>query len=278
MRQKSDIRIILDSKELSELKSDLKHLIKIILLELRTEVRAYKDIMFLYALARAIVQVESIFQLWELKHISDCLILYRTQVERLLNLYYLIDTNSIKEFEDWSFIQNFDMRNKAKSDQEQNQYLDKTFWNESPQRIKRYEKLKSRKIKWKRPNSSTLEETAKKHNIYFLYKYGYKYASGFVHPLSSDGEEEFELVTGIKAKGKPELDTTPILFNSIIVLLAVIRLFVNESSFECHVSVSQTLRGVENYLHEKNADYKNYLKNIEDLILDDNKIFKKYAT
>ena len=82
--ERSDNRIKHTSEEYKNLAFDLKKIIKIILLQLRTQVREKKGIMFMYSLARGIVQTESIIDLWTKKHYSDCMVLYRTQVERLL--------------------------------------------------------------------------------------------------------------------------------------------------------------------------------------------------
>lgn len=272
--EKSDIRIKHSFDEYSEMISSLRRLIKIILLELRTEVSELKDIMFLYALARASTQIESILKLWNLKHYSDCLILYRTQVERLLTYHHLIDTNTIKEFEDWSFIQNYENRNKVKSDREHNPYLVKEFWTESRKRIERYQRLKSQDISWKRPNPITLEEIAKKHDVEFFFKYGYKYASGFVHPLSSDGEDEFGIVTGIIPKYKKDYDTTPILNNSIVVLILIVELALNESSFAWNEYVFKVLTDCKDYIRDGKQDYKETMKIVEYMFNTNFKIYK----
>ena len=272
--EKSDKRIKHTGEEYLELVSILQRLIRIILLEIRKEVRELKDILFLYSLARACVQIDSIFRLWQLEHYSDCLILYRTQVERLLTLHYLVDTNTIKEFDDYSFIENYENRNKAKSDTEHNKLLTKEFWAESRKRIEKYQRLKKEKVSWQRPNSSQLEDIAKKHDLLFLYKYGYRYASGFVHPLSSDGETEFELVTGVTPKDKKVYDTTPIINNSVVVLIFIIELALNETNFEWNEYVSKILSSSKDFIENKTLDYKENMKIVEYMIKNNYKIYK----
>ena len=276
--KKSDTRINHSTEDYFEIISVLRRLIKIILLELRTEVSDLKDIMFLYALARASTQIDSILQLWKLKHYSDCLIIYRTQVERLLTYHYLLDTNTIKDFDDWSLIQNFENRNRAKSDKAQSPYLTKKFWAESRIRIERYQRLKAQETTWKRPDSNTLEEIARKHDLEFFFKYGYKYASGFVHPLSSDGEHEFGLVTGIDPRSAEEYDTTPILNNSLIVFILIIELALNESSFEWNEYVFKVITDCTDYIKDRTGDYKETMKVVEYMVNTNFKIYKKYAT
>jgi hypothetical protein len=270
--EKSDTRIKHTKEEYLDLVSVLQRLIRIVILEIREEVRELTDILFLYSLARACVQIDSIFRLWDLEHYSDSLILYRTQVERLLTLHYLVDTKTIKEFDDWSFIENYENRNNAKSDQEHNQFLTKEFWTESRERIEKYQRLKKEKVSWKRPDSSQLEDIARKHNLLFLYKYGYRYASGFVHPLSSDGEAEFELVTGIKAKNKKENDTTPIINNSVVVLIFIIDLALNETNFEWNEYVFKILSSSKDFIENKSLDYKENMKIVEYMIENNYKI------
>jgi len=272
--EKSDKRIKHTGEEYLELVSILQRLIRIILLEIRKEVRELKDILFLYSLARACVQIDSIFRLWQLEHYSDCLILYRTQVERLLTLHYLVDTNTIKEFDDYSFIENYENRNKAKSDTEHNKLLTKEFWAESRKRIEKYQRLKKEKVSWQRPNSSQLEDIAKKHDLLFLYKYGYRYASGFVHPLSSDGEAEFELVTGITPKDKKVYDTTPTINNSVVVLIFIIELALNETNFEWNEYVFKILSSSKDFIENKTLDYKENMKIVEYMIKNNYKIYK----
>ena len=276
--EKSDIRITHTYEDYLELTTTIQKLIKIMLLELRTEVKEFKDIMFLYSLARAGVQIESILDLWELQHYSDCLILYRTQVERLLTLHYLIDSDTIQEFDEWSFIQNYENRNKAKSDREHSKFLVNKFWTESRRRIEKYQRLKKENVTWTRPSSSKLEEIAKKHDLLFLYKYGYKYASGFVHPLSSDGEEEFGLVTGIQPKNGKQFDTIPIINNSIVVLIFIVKLALDETNFSWNEYVFKVLNSAEDFIVEHSPDYKEHMKVVEYMIENDIKIYKKYAT
>ena len=175
----------------------------------------------------------------------------------------------------WSFIENYENRNKAKSDQEHNQFLTKEFWAESRKRIEKYQKLKKEKVSWKRPNSSQLEDIAKKHDLLFWYKYGYRYASGFVHPLSSDGEAEFELVTGINAKNKKENDTTPIINNSVVVLIFIIELALNETNFEWNEYVFKILSSSKDFIENKSLDYKENMKIVEYMIENNYKIYKR---
>jgi DNA-binding protein HU-beta len=272
---KSDKRTILTSDHLYGLKNDVQHFIKILLLEVRPHIKEAKDILFAYAMARASIMIQSIFDLWDKKHFSDCFILHRAQIDRLLTLYYIIDTDSVIDFDDWSFIQNYENRNKAKSDINYKHNLIPEFWIESRRRIERYQSLKKAGVSWKRPDGKSLEEIAKKHNLYELYKFGYSYASAYVHPLSSDGEVEFGLVTGIKPRNKVELDYTSILTNTMFVCTFLLKFALDESTFRWHDSVFKFVDESIKYIASGNSKHNEHLKLIEEIILHDYPIFKQ---
>lgn len=274
----SDNRTTLTVDEMIDLKNQIIYFVRYILTELRTIVRDKKDIMFMYSLARAVVQIESIFKLYELKHLSDCLILYRTQVERLLTLYHLIDTDTIQEFDDWTFIQIFDIRNKAKSDREQNEHLNPKFWTENNQRIEKYQKLKKKGANWVRPNSKELEEISKRHGIHELFKYGYRGASGYVHPMANDGEEEFGLVINMKPKNHVELDTRPIINNSLVVFIFIVNFALDEMDFEWNEYVFKFFTACTDSIKNGTQEYMEFKKIIDGFIKNDIKIYKKYSS
>lgn len=262
---KSDNRLILSENEITDLKNEIVKTVHIVLKALRFQAREKKDIMLMYSLARAIVQIESVFALFKMNHDSDCLILYRTQVERLLTLYHIIDTNTVSEFDDWSFIVNFEERNGAASDIEHRNFLNKSFWEESEKRKIKYQRLKESGVKWKRPSASEFEVIAKKHRALDLYKYGYKYASGFVHPLSNDGELEFGLVLGIKPNGKPDLDRRPIISNALVVLILIFELSLNEFSFKFNDLFFQFKDSCKESIRNGSKDYIEIKNKINDL-------------
>ncbi|MGA3014946.1 MAG: DUF5677 domain-containing protein [Bacteroidales bacterium] len=278
MKQKSDIRAILSEDELFSLLNDFKEFIKYLLLESKKDTNHYKDILFAYSLARVICQVDTIFFLWSNEYYSDCWILYRVQVEKLLTLHYLIDTDTVEKFDDWSFIKNFEARNNAKSDSKNKKYLIKKFWTENPERIERYQNLKSKQIEWKRPTSSQFEEIAEQHNVLELYKFGYKFASHFVHPMSFDGEHEYSIVTGITPKGEVNEDTTPFLFNSLIVLIYTVRLLLDETSFSWNEYIYKFPNQCYQYMESKDVSYQETLKLIRFMIKTKFPIYKKDNT
>jgi len=273
----SDNRSLLTTDDIIKIKDELIDLVTYILKELRTQVQDKKDIMFMYSLARAVTQIESISTLYNLTHISDCLILYRTQVERLLTLFHLIDSDTIQDFDDWSFIQNFETRNKAKSDREQKDHLNPKFWKESEKRLKRYQRLKYAGVNWIRPKSDEFEKIAKRHDVFELYKYGYKYASGFVHPLASDGEDDFGLVIGMKARNKVELDTRPIINNALVVFIFIVDFALDEMNFEWNEYVFKFLNSCKDSIRNGTNCYKENKRIIDGFRKNNLPIYRKYG-
>lgn len=216
---RSDKRKCLDADDYFTIVEDFKVLTQAILL-LMTPLNKYKkDIFITYTLARNIVLLESIAQLWRHQHYNDCIILYRAQLDRLLHMYHLIDNDEIDVFDDWSFIKNFESRNNIRSEEQFKEYLISEFWNEPKYRVERYKRLKQAKVTWKRPD---LSKVAKARDVDYLYKFGYDMASGYVHPLSSDGELEFNLLTGLEKNNKVDLDYSAIIHNSIATYLLIL--------------------------------------------------------
>jgi hypothetical protein len=251
---KSDKRECLDASDYFNVVEDFKILTQAILLLMTPLNKDKKDVFITYTISRNMILLESIAQLWENRHYNDCLILYRAQIDRLLHMYHLIDNNEIEVFDDWSFIQNFETRNNIKSNEQLKEYLIRDFWNEPKYRIERYKRLKQAKVIWRRPD---LSKVAKARNVDYLYKFGYDMASGFVHPLSSDGELEFSLLTGLEKTNKIDLDYSAIIHNSIATYLLIlheglsaVRYRWRSEFFDYVDSVQALLNGEESHHRE----------------------------
>jgi hypothetical protein len=143
-------------------------------------------------IARGMVSLESIIELWRLGNFEDCWVVHRVIVERLFHLHSLAEREEFEVFEEWSFIQQFEAKNRSHSDRFAQVKLkpeDRVF---SEEQKERYRKLKRKGLRWSRPKA---EEVAKRMGLSFLYRYSYDYASGFVHPLAGDGEYAMRRVT-----------------------------------------------------------------------------------
>lgn len=109
-------------------------------------------------------------------------------VDRLGHLYYLERTNSYKDFDDWSFLRQMDANNTSLSDVNFKDTLPKEFFLPTKENKDRYKQIQKSGLKWKRPD---IEEEFKTKGFYFLYKFGYDYASTHVHPMANDGMVEY---------------------------------------------------------------------------------------
>lgn len=147
-----------------------------------------KDIILRNYLARSISQLNSITQLNRAGQISDCNIIYRAMIDRLGHLYYLHRTNSYQDFDEWSFVRQMDANNNSLSDVNFKSRLPKAFFLPTKEDKDRYNRIKEKGTNWKRPN---IKDEFKSKGFYFLYSFGYDYASTHVHPMANDGMMEY---------------------------------------------------------------------------------------
>lgn len=147
-----------------------------------------KDIILRNFISKSISQLRTINILNTAGQLLDCYIIYRSMVDRLGHLYYLERTQSFQDFDDWSFARQIDANNNSLSDTIFKDNLPKEFFLPTREDKERYKKIKQNGTKWKRPD---IEDEFKKRGFYFLYKFGYDYASTHVHPMSNDGMIEY---------------------------------------------------------------------------------------
>ncbi|KYG76475.1 DUF5677 domain-containing protein [Roseivirga echinicomitans] len=147
-----------------------------------------KDIILRNFLAKSISQLRTIQLLNNSGQLLDCYIIYRSMVDRLGHLYYLQRTNSFGDFEAWSFLRQIDANNNSLSDVNFKDTFPKEFFLPTQDDKVRYKQIQKKETKWKRPD---IEEEFKTKGFYFLYKFGYDYASTHVHPMANDGLVEY---------------------------------------------------------------------------------------
>lgn len=63
----------------------------------------------------------------------------------------------------------------------------------------------------------------------FLYSYAYDYASGLVHPMANDGEDDFARLT--RGQSKSNLDPRMIINNSILIQSLILQEGLNASRY-----------------------------------------------
>ena len=228
----------------------------ILLFEFAREQLDVRETVIRNFISRADSMSKSIFQLWSMKNYHDCWILFRCLLERLFHLHHLNTQNEFELFEEWSFFQQQSYINKVRSSPE---FDSKTLGKEfslSEEDKKRVKELAQNPPKWQRPNA---EKVAKALDMRFLYTVGYDFASTHVHPMASDGFEDFFNITGVEpAPNFPNQKL--VLSNTLLVYTMVIQEGLDSGNFQWGAVIYDLLGDFRNSL-KRQADYKpNFLK------------------
>ncbi|MCI0794049.1 MAG: hypothetical protein J4O03_11350 [Chloroflexi bacterium] len=181
----------------------------------------------------------------------DCWILYRALIDRLFHLRALADNNDFLIFDDWSFMRQYEYRHRVRSDPEFKDTLNPEVFRDTHEERERYQEIKKRSPKWKRPHAETI---AKKMGCEFLYKYSYDYASTHVHPMANDGDEDFRRLTGLIQYDQP-LDRRVILNNSCLTLVLLIQEGLNAGTLHWRTLVYDFLKHFMDSLRSGSKEY-----------------------
>jgi len=155
---------------------------------------------------------------------GEAMALYRMLIERYFYLEYLEKKDKYQEFKDWSYIKTYESRNNARSNSEFNDSTTKKYLKDSPEQVKKYQKLKLEKIDWVEPK---LEDFAKELNLTFLYKLGYDLGSSFIHPRADEGYSD--ALRLVSKNPTPEFRKLNILKNSILIANSILMYSCNYS-------------------------------------------------
>lgn len=177
-----------------------------------------KEILIRNFIAKSFSLLNSINLLQRTKQYGESVILYRVLVERFLYLKFIIDNKSYKEFDDWSFVKDFERRNNVRSYLEFNDNVRKGFLKDKKSHIDRYQKLKVEKTNWIEPD---LESYSKKIDLGFLYKLSYDFGSSFVHPRASEGHFDVIRLTGLQNEN--DWIFKPIIHNALLLHIVIIK-------------------------------------------------------
>lgn len=190
----------------------------LIVLSIGEHVPGLRGIIIRNFVTRGLRCLESIHRVWELGNFQDCWTLHRSLVERLFTLRALNDRNEFETFDKWSYVRQFESKNRILSDAELSKKLLPTERSFSEKEKDRYAEIKRENISWKRPNP---RQVAKKMNLSFLYSLAYDYASTHVHPMATDGEDDFLILA--RSISEPHYDQRVVLHNSIIIQLLLVQ-------------------------------------------------------
>ncbi len=210
-----------------------------------------KEIIIRNFIAKSTMSLKSIFKLYEIKSYQDCWSIHRCLIDRLFHLHSITKNNEFDVFDDWSFLLQYNAQNNARSDVNFNRKINiKEF---TPNKIekKRANNLQNNPPKWKRPDP---EKIAKDMNLYFLYNYGYHFASSHIHPMASDGAQDFITLTGLNSKSNFP-DPKYVLHNSIIIFCLIIREGLNGSCLSWRKIIFEFLDEIVNFLNSGKEDY-----------------------
>ncbi|MDP4199080.1 MAG: DUF5677 domain-containing protein [Bacteroidota bacterium] len=145
-------------------------------------------------IAKSVMIVRSIFNLWKISAFQECHILQRCLVDRLLYLRKLIAEDGFDDFEEWSFVEQYDFQMRLRAD---GRFKHRTS-NAPPipesDKMRRKE-LKKKKMKWQIPNPSKMAEEIERD---YLYLFSYDYGSMHIHPIATDGQQDFYTLTKLE--------------------------------------------------------------------------------
>lgn len=237
----------LSSQQYSENAQSLHVLCGMILLEFarNNEYAALRDAISRNFIARADVMVRGIFQLWEIEDYSDCWAIHRALLDRLFHLHSLNESDQFQAFEDWSFKMQYEAANRVRSDTGLTDHDKKSVLDElTIEQKERYKRVVAARPLWKRPKA---EDVAKAMDLTFLYRYGYDFASQYVHPMANDGQEDFFNITRLEPRPNfPEWSI--VLSNSILAASLVVQESLNASSLLWHEAVYNAVEGIRKFL------------------------------
>ena len=154
-------------------------------------------------------------------------ILYRSLIDRLVYLYYLLDNDKFLELDEWTFIESFEHRNSAKADERFKHLVNKPLFKKIEGDGRTDNDLKKKKTNWIKPDPFQILEAK---GLDFIYKFGYDYASKHTHPMSWDGELEFYFTTGLEPNPHREIDQTHLINNSMLVSSIILNLVISNLS------------------------------------------------
>jgi hypothetical protein len=202
--------------------------------------------------ARSITMSKSIFTLYETGDYQDCWILHRCLMDRLFHLEHLAVTNSFDVYEEWSFVEQYNALRRVQEDPMfPGAALDPAF-ELAPDQIARAKALRKRAPVWRRPRA---EDVAKRLRLHFLYRYGYDFASRYVHPMANDGLRDFHDITGLQpAPAFP--DERVVLSNTVLVATMLTQSALNASSLLWRNVLYDFLEAVRQYVGEGGNEYK----------------------
>lgn len=216
-----------------------------ILLSLAKHSQGLRDKTISNFLARGMTCTESIFLCWREGSEDDAWILHRSLLDRLFHLHNLIEQNSFSDFEEYSFLKMYNIRQKLLSDKEMRDKVPADLKQLQQSQKERHKKLAGKTNTWRRPKA---EDVAKSMDITFLYSFGYDLASMKVHPMAQDGEVDFvRLTSPISNQALPDVTVVK---NSILAQSILIQEALNASSVQWRKVIYDFVEQIREFLKD----------------------------
>ncbi|MDX2425705.1 MAG: DUF5677 domain-containing protein [Cycloclasticus sp.] len=187
-----------------------------------------KNIILRNFIARSAVTLKSIFVLWDNADFQNIWIIHRALLDRMFHLHNIGVNDEFLAFDDWSFFEQFKAQNRVKNDSFFNSQATGWVYELSDNQNARIKALEKNKPTWRRPKA---EAVAKDMGMEFLYKYSYDYGSMHVHPMASDGNQDFYTIT--KLEPTPKFPShISVLSNTILASTMILQEAMNHSNFK----------------------------------------------
>jgi len=180
-------------------------------------------------LARSARQLKSIRLLAQNDHVACGWQLYRSLLERFLLYWHLCQHDEFAVFDDWCFKKYYEFENrlrssadlKAKPEVQQRDFVQRG--KERYERVSEDEAVRA----WRRPDPKGVTKAL---DMKFLYDVGYDHASGFVHPMSVDGYNDYLRLVAKTDMVQDEGSATLLRYSHLVATIHL-REFLNQPEF-----------------------------------------------
>lgn len=213
-----------------------------------------REIIIRNLIARGMTSLQSIIQLWHLGHFQDCWILYRALIDRLFHLRALAERNEFELFEKWSFVEQYEALNRVHSDSMFREKANNENLIITEKDRRRYNDIKRENIEWSRPRAEHVAKNS--FNMPFLYYYGYDYASKQVHPMATDGEEDYQRIVH---HAYLKYDQRVVINNTILIQTMLLQEGLNASKYKWRAIVYNFIGQCRSSLDTGSEDHLNTL-------------------
>ena len=224
---------------------------KWLLLQLAIDATTPKDRYLRNSIAKSITLLKSIYNEYERQSYNEGWILFRALIDRLVYIYHLKDNNKFEEFEEWSFIQQFEHQNTARADERFRRILSDKNFTITKEDSNRYRSLKNKNVKWVKPDPMII---LKSKGLDFLYKFGYAFASRQTHPISTDGEYELYFLTGLEPNPYKSFDNMILVKNAILITTLIQQEILNFLSFGFRAIIYNFLEQIQKQINGIETD------------------------